>query len=337
MRQKHCSLISSLKSFFGQGHCFKRKLPKIRRKIKLHFEVQSIPVIAANPLRLLEMLTGFLLVLTRKRQIHFASEPELTGGPMHILDAVNDLPGFSIGERNRFLDRHHIFLIARPDGAQTRETHLRMGIFHHIGLVTRFNEIPLLAILTAIEIVDLRVEMKKMVQQACAAVPVGEKPFFQARLFDAHAVMNGFYLSGIGSPMVRHKFQQLFVVRLRTPETWRRVRDHGELVVSMDPANLPYSGTRTIVPDSMWSCAADIADRLHVKLRLEWLDIHRETAVGELIQGRCDLVLGEAVAANTVADDEPLAGKILYSRPYYGTGYVLVRPRMDRMPARWPS
>ncbi len=28
------------------------------------------------------------------------------------------------------------------------------------------------------------------------------------------------------------------------PETWRRVRDRGELVVSMDPANLPYSSAK---------------------------------------------------------------------------------------------
>ena len=42
-------------------------------------------------------------------------------------------------------------------------------------------------------------------------------------------------------------------------------------------------------------------------------------------QQQCDLVFGEAVAANAVADDEELAGKVLYSRPYYGTGYVLVR------------
>ncbi|MGP0062450.1 MAG: substrate-binding periplasmic protein [Isosphaeraceae bacterium] len=109
------------------------------------------------------------------------------------------------------------------------------------------------------------------------------------------------------------------------PDTWRRVRDHGELAVSMDPANLPYSSAKDDRPGFDVELARALADRLHVKLRLDWLDIHRETAVGELIQGRCDLVFGEAVATNTVADDEPLAGKILYSRPYYGTGYVLVR------------
>ena len=109
------------------------------------------------------------------------------------------------------------------------------------------------------------------------------------------------------------------------PDTWRRIRDRGELVVSMDPANLPYSSAKDDRPGFDVELARALADRLHVKLRLDWLDIHRETAVGELIQGRCDLVFGEAVATNAVADDEPLAGKILYSRPYYGTGYVLVR------------
>ena len=108
-------------------------------------------------------------------------------------------------------------------------------------------------------------------------------------------------------------------------DTWRRIRDRGELVVSMDPANLPYSAAKDDRPGFDVELARALADRLHVKLRIEWLDIHRETAVGELIQGRCDLVFGEAVDPNAVADDEPLAGKILYSRPYYGTGYVLVR------------
>jgi polar amino acid transport system substrate-binding protein len=71
--------------------------------------------------------------------------------------------------------------------------------------------------------------------------------------------------------------------------------------------------------------ARALADRLHVKLRIDWLDIQHETAVGRLLEHQCDLVLGEAIATNAVVDDEELAGRILYSRPYYGTGYVLVQ------------
>jgi ABC-type amino acid transport substrate-binding protein len=126
-------------------------------------------------------------------------------------------------------------------------------------------------------------------------------------------------------------FQAPFTATARqpspTPDTWRRIRDRGELIVSMDPANLPYSsakegGDRSGLDVDL---ARALADRLGVKLRLDWLDVHRQIAVGELLEGRCDLVLGEAVDPNAVADDEELAGKVLYSRPYYRTGYVLVR------------
>jgi polar amino acid transport system substrate-binding protein len=107
-------------------------------------------------------------------------------------------------------------------------------------------------------------------------------------------------------------------------DTWRRVADRGELVVSMDPANLPYSSARDDRPGLDVELARDLARRLGVKLRIEWLDTRSESAVGELLQGDCDAVFGEAVDVNAVADDQELAGKVLYSRPYYGTGYVLV-------------
>jgi ABC-type amino acid transport substrate-binding protein len=43
------------------------------------------------------------------------------------------------------------------------------------------------------------------------------------------------------------------------------------------------------------------------------------------LQGECDIALGAAVDQNAVEDDEELAGKVVYSRPYYSTGYLLVR------------
>ena len=120
-----------------------------------------------------------------------------------------------------------------------------------------------------------------------------------------------------------------------TPDAWNRIRERGELVVSMDPANLPYTSAKEDQPGFDVELARALVQRLHLKLRIEWFDIHRETAVGELLQRRCDLVFGEAVAANAVVDDQELAGKILYSRPYYRTGYVLVRrkdgPRVQNL------
>ncbi|MFI5455424.1 MAG: substrate-binding periplasmic protein [Isosphaerales bacterium] len=129
--------------------------------------------------------------------------------------------------------------------------------------------------------------------------------------------------SGLGVP-----FRPPFTGSSRqqsSPNTWQRIRERGELVVSIDPANLPYSSAKEDRPGIDVELARALAGRLNVKLRIEWLDIQHETAVGRLLERQCNLVFGEAVAANAVADDEELAGKVLYSRPYYGTGYVLVQ------------
>jgi polar amino acid transport system substrate-binding protein len=107
--------------------------------------------------------------------------------------------------------------------------------------------------------------------------------------------------------------------------TWRRIRDRGEVVVAMDPANLPYSSAKGERPGFDVEIAHALAKEMGVKLRLEWLDVRRETAIGKLMQRECDLALGAAVDPNAVEDDEELTGKVIYSRPYYGSGYLLVQ------------
>jgi ABC-type amino acid transport substrate-binding protein len=121
--------------------------------------------------------------------------------------------------------------------------------------------------------------------------------------------------------------------RSEAPASWPRIRDRGEVVVSMDPANLPYSSARNDRPGFDVELARALADRLHLKLRIDWLDIHHDTAVGALIEGRCDLAFGEPVDPDAMAGDEPTADKVVHSRPYYATGYVLVR-RKDGPGAR---
>jgi polar amino acid transport system substrate-binding protein len=113
--------------------------------------------------------------------------------------------------------------------------------------------------------------------------------------------------------------------RTAAPRTWKRIRDRGELVVAMDPANLPYSSARGDRPGFDVEIARALAAELGVKLRLDWLDVQRDTAIGKLLQRECDLAMGAAVDRNAVEDDDELAGKVVYSRPYYGTGYLLVQ------------
>ncbi len=106
-------------------------------------------------------------------------------------------------------------------------------------------------------------------------------------------------------------------------DTWKRIRERGELVVSMDPANLPYSSAKAR-PGLDVELARALARELDLKLRLEWIDVHRETAIGELLDRECDLAFGAAIEPAAVDDEVELAGKVIYSKPYYGTGYLLV-------------
>lgn len=114
--------------------------------------------------------------------------------------------------------------------------------------------------------------------------------------------------------------------------SWKRIQERGVMAVSMDPANLPYSGAgkEKSPPDGKQGEGFDVellralAKEMGVKLRIDWLDVHRATAVGKLFDGSSDLAFGTPIDDNAVEDDDDLSGKLLYSRPYYGTGYMLV-------------
>ena len=106
--------------------------------------------------------------------------------------------------------------------------------------------------------------------------------------------------------------------------TWKRIQERGVLTVSMDPANLPYSSAKEDRPGFDMELLRALAKELGVKLRIDWLDIHRATAIGKLLDRDSDLAFGAAIDDNAVEDDDELAGRIIYSQPYYGTGYVLL-------------
>ena len=109
-----------------------------------------------------------------------------------------------------------------------------------------------------------------------------------------------------------------------TYNTWKRIGHRGALTVRMDPSNLPYSSANKAQPGFDVKLARAVAEELGVKLHIGWLDVRHQSAVGALLEDECDLTFGAAVDPAAVDDDEELAGKIIYSRPYYGTGYFLV-------------
>jgi polar amino acid transport system substrate-binding protein len=71
--------------------------------------------------------------------------------------------------------------------------------------------------------------------------------------------------------------------------SWKRIQERGELAVSMDPANLPYSSAKGDKPGFDVELARALAGKMGLKLRLDWIDVQRETAIGELLEGDCDL------------------------------------------------
>ena len=113
--------------------------------------------------------------------------------------------------------------------------------------------------------------------------------------------------------------------RTARADTWKKIKERGEIVVSMDPANLPYSSADEELTGFDVQLAGALARGLGLKLRIDWIDVQRETAIGELLDNECDLAFGAAIDVDAVDDEEVLEGKVIYSRPYYRTGYVLLQ------------
>ena len=107
-------------------------------------------------------------------------------------------------------------------------------------------------------------------------------------------------------------------------DTWKRIQERGELRIAMDPANLPYSSAKANKPGFDVELARELAKALGLKLKINWLNIHRETAMAKLLADQSDLTMGAAVDENAFEDDDELAERVIYSKPYYGTGYLLV-------------
>ena len=72
----------------------------------------------------------------------------------------------------------------------------------------------------------------------------------------------------------------------------------------MDPANLPYSSAKEDKPGFDVELAREVARELGLKLKIDWLDIQRETAIGKLLGNESDIAFGSAIEPNAVEDDD---------------------------------
>jgi polar amino acid transport system substrate-binding protein len=106
-------------------------------------------------------------------------------------------------------------------------------------------------------------------------------------------------------------------------KTWQRIQAQGSFTVSLDPDNLPYSCREGKLNGFEFELAQALGKQLGLTARVQWLRTANETSLGTLLDGKCDLVMGLPIDPRLRDDDEPAAGRIVYTRPYYRTGYLI--------------
>jgi ABC-type amino acid transport substrate-binding protein len=104
-----------------------------------------------------------------------------------------------------------------------------------------------------------------------------------------------------------------------------RVRSAGELVVGLDPNNLPYSTAHPTPAGLDHEIAGLLAAELGVALRVYWgISAHDSYPSHLATKRRCDVILG-------VMPDDRFGQRVLYSRPYYTASYrQVVRAGAER-------
>ena len=103
------------------------------------------------------------------------------------------------------------------------------------------------------------------------------------------------------------------------------IREKGVLTVCMDVRNLPYSNADPELPGLNVEIAHLLAEGLGVKLELHWLNTLRDSLLGDMLRGHCDCVIGVPIEERVMSEAVQLGKRVDFSKPYYGTGYVLIK------------
>ena len=103
------------------------------------------------------------------------------------------------------------------------------------------------------------------------------------------------------------------------------IREKGVLTICMDVRNLPYSNADPELPGLNVEIARLLADGLGVKLELHWLNTLRDSLLADMLDGHCDCVIGIPIEERVMSERVQLGERVEFSKPYYGTGYVLIK------------
>jgi ABC-type amino acid transport substrate-binding protein len=108
------------------------------------------------------------------------------------------------------------------------------------------------------------------------------------------------------------------------------IREKGVLTVCMDVRNLPYSNADPELPGLDVEIAHLLAKELGVKLELHWLNTLRDSLLADMIRGHCDCVIGVPIEERAMSESIQLGKRVDFSKPFYGTGYVLVKQKNNQ-------
>jgi ABC-type amino acid transport substrate-binding protein len=99
----------------------------------------------------------------------------------------------------------------------------------------------------------------------------------------------------------------------------------GKLVACADPFSFPYAEKDLDPPGFDIEIIREIAKRGGMQVQMYWADTSSHGGMSKalrrsMMKGRCDIFLG----VSDSGDDDVLMGKLVFSDPYLGLGYVLV-------------
>ena len=112
--------------------------------------------------------------------------------------------------------------------------------------------------------------------------------------------------------------------------TLEEIKKKGVLTVCMDVRNLPYSNADPELPGLNVEIAHLLAEELEVELELHWLNTLRDSLLADMLRGHCDCVIGIPIEERAMSESIQLGKRVDFSKPYYGTGYVLVKRKSNQ-------
>ncbi len=117
----------------------------------------------------------------------------------------------------------------------------------------------------------------------------------------------------------------LILHSVNADDALKEIQEKGVLTVCMDVRNLPYSNADPELPGVDVEIAHLLAEELGIKLELHWLNTLRDSLLGDMLHGHCDCVIGVPIEERAMSESVQLGKRVDFSKPYYGTGYVLIK------------